>query len=270
MADLGRERFVFLVQEFEPAFTPFGSIHAIFRQAYEFPQFDLFSTELLRDFFRDQSIGIYEHGDDDGKAIIFENAITSFDVSRATMARSQKRLLFYARPEAHAARNMFEMGLLALVELVGDKRFDATRWSFHGIGSIDRLVKLDLGTGVPLLLMPRVSFQQYVELLPSFDVGLSLMLSPHPSLVPLDMAAAGMWCVTNTFATKTAERLCQISTNLVAAEPTVEGVMEALLIATSQVDDLDARLAGAKLNWVTDWSTAFSPAFMDRLESFLS
>ena len=37
-------------------------------------------------------------------------------------------------------------------------------------------------------LLPRVSLEEYQLLLPGYDVGLSLMLTPHPSLVPLETA----------------------------------------------------------------------------------
>ena len=46
------------------------------------------------------------------------------------------------------------------------------------------------------------------------------MYTPHPSLVPMEMARPGMLTVTNTFENKTAEKLAAISPNLIAAEPT--------------------------------------------------
>ena len=44
------------------------------------------------------------------------------------------------------------------------------------------------------------------------DVGLALMYTPHPSLVPIEMASAGMLTVTNSFENKTPERMTAIST----------------------------------------------------------
>ena len=61
------------------------------------------------------------------------------------------------------------------------------------------------------------------------------MYTPHPSLVPIEMASAGMVTVTNTFANKTAAALAAISTNLLAAEPAVEAIAGAL---TAYTDDL--------------------------------
>ena len=83
------------------------------------------------------------------------------------------------------------------------------------------------------------------------------MLSPHPSLVPLDMAAAGLLTVTNGFANKTPERLAAISTNLVVAEPTLPSVVAALGAAAGRVGDAEARVRGARLEWPRSWDEAF-------------
>ena len=76
--------------------------------------------------------------------------------------------------------------------------------------------------------MPRRDQAGYAELLREHDVGLALMYTPHPSLAPIEMAAAGMLTVTNTFETKTADALAAISPNLVAVEPTLESVVAGL------------------------------------------
>jgi glycosyltransferase involved in cell wall biosynthesis len=54
------------------------------------------------------------------------------------------------------------------------------------------------------------------------------MLSPHPSYPPLEMAACGGVAVTTTFGSKTAERLNQISPNIIGANPTLNDLVFAL------------------------------------------
>lgn len=266
---LEEKSFLFMIQEYEPYFLPMNSISALFQQAYDFPQVALFSTELLRDFFRQRKIGIFARPDGERDATVFSNAIQKFYPKREMLQRKQRRLLFYARPEEHAARNLFELGMIALVTLVRDPRVDLANWSFHGIGSIDRSSTLELAYGVPLKLVAKTSLQEYIDLMPSFDVGLSLMLTPHPSLVPIEMASAGMWAVTNVHANKTAERLRAISGNLIGVEPTVTAICEALIDAMSRVDEIDNRLAGARVDWPTDWDHAFPEESMRRMRSFL-
>jgi glycosyltransferase involved in cell wall biosynthesis len=266
---LGSERFLFMVQEYEPYFLPMNSISALFQQAYAFPQISLFSTELLRDFFRQERIGVYAYPDGSANGIIFNNAIQKFRPTREQLQRTRRRLLFYARPEEHAARNLFELGMIALARLVHDPRVNLANWSFHGIGSIDSSNLLELAPGIPLELVPKTSLQEYIDMMPSFDAGLSLMLTPHPSLVPLEMAAAGMLAVTNTFANKTVDRLRAISTNLIGVEPTLDAIREGLVDAMRRADDVDGRLAGSHVAWPNDWQDAFPEESMQVIRRFL-
>ena len=267
--ELGQDRFLFMVQEYEPYFMPMDTISALFQQSYRFPQFDLFSTYQLRDFFKQNKFGVFSQPGAAQNHAVFQNAIQKFTPSLDDMAGRERRILFYARPEAHAARNLFELGMKALSELALSPDFDDKGWKFYGMGSIGGLAKVRLAPNVIMELLPKSDLQGYVERLPRHDVGLSLMLTPHPSLVPLEMASAGMWTVTNTFANKTADSLREISTNILAVEPTLEGVVEGLKDAVSRVDDVDARLAGAQVNWPTDWNDAFPPAEMKKVLKFL-
>ena len=269
-AALGQERFLFLIQEYEPFFGPMNTNTALLRQAYDFPQFGLFSTEILRDYFEAERIGLFEASGGRDRSAVFSNAIQRFAPTRAGLSRRSRRILFYARPEDHAARNMFEMGIAALVALFSDPAVPAAGWTAHGIGSIATADRLELVPGTVLQMVPKTSLQGYIDLLPGFDVGLSLMLTPHPSLVPLEMAAAGLPTVTNTFANKTAAALAGISPNLIGVKPTLEGIVGGLRAAIGRVDDVEARLAGAQaMTWPTDWDAAFPTDTMARVNAFL-
>ena len=59
LAQLERERFVYLIQEYEPFTFPMGTFAALARQSYDFPHFAVFSSELLRGYFRAHEIGEY-------------------------------------------------------------------------------------------------------------------------------------------------------------------------------------------------------------------
>ena len=109
----------------------------------------------------------------------------------------------------------------------------------------------------------------YGEMLGGYDVGLSLMYTPHPSLVPIEMASAGMLTVTNTFETKTAERLTAISANLIPAEPSIEGVVGGLAVAVGRVDDHAARIRGAAVDWSDDWEESLDGPIMSHVERLL-
>jgi len=267
---LGKDRFMFMVQEYEPFFVPMNTVGAVFQQSYRFPQFDLFSTYQLRDYFGQQKIGIFSQPDSDANHAVFRNAIQQFAPTEADFQHDERRVLFYARPEEHAARNLYELGIKALMELAGSPEFDATTWKFFGIGSLGEARRVRLTGNVSIALIPKTDLERYTRILPRYDVGLSLMLTPHPSLVPIEMAAAGMWTVTNTFANKTAETLTDISTNIIAVEPTLDGVVAGLKTAILRVNRFDLRLAGAKVNWPTDWGEAFGSESIRKIVQFLS
>jgi glycosyltransferase involved in cell wall biosynthesis len=270
---LGAERFLYLIQEYEPFTFPMGTYAALARQSYDFPHQALFSTELLRDYFRMHRIGVYRQSVEAGDraSSVFDNAITP--VPRPTVeqlaGRGTRRLLFYARPEPHAARNLFELGVLALQRAAADGCL-RSGWELHGIGSVQGDARLALGDGLTLELLRRSAQGDYARMLSEHDVGLALMYTPHPSLVPLEMASAGMLVVTNSFENKTAAALRRISSNLIAAEPTIESVAAALARATAGVGDHRARFAGSDLRWPTNWSEAFDERVLAFVEAALA
>jgi SAM-dependent methyltransferase/glycosyltransferase involved in cell wall biosynthesis len=265
---LGAPPFVYLIQEYEPLTFAMGSWAALAEESYRFPHRAVFSSELLREYFRQNRLGVFAAPD--GESISFQNAIT--DVGPVDpgpwRTRKTRRLLFYARPESHAARNMFELGMLVLNEAIRSGVFSED-WEFSGIGTTASGVELPLVEGRVLRLLPRQSQERYRDVLLDHDVGLGLMYTPHPSLVPIEMASAGMVVVTNTFANKTADALRGISPNIVAVEPTVRALVEGLRTAVRRSEDEAGRLAGAQVAWSRSWNASFGPEQMRVIEGFL-
>jgi hypothetical protein len=101
------------------------------------------------------------------------------------------------------------------------------------------------------------------------DVGLALLFTPHPSLVPLEMAAAGMLSVTNTYENKTSASLVDLSENLIPVAPTVADVKRGLGEAAVAVENIERRSRGSQVRWSTTWDRSLSPDVMDRIRQFL-
>jgi hypothetical protein len=271
LREVAAERFLYLVQEYEPFTFPMGSFAALATESYALPHRALFSTELLRGYFRAHGLGVYAQGaDGDAASASFQNAITAVEPPPAAdlQARRERRLLVYARPEPHAARNMFELAMLGLSRALERGAF-ARGWSLHGIGTVRSARAIDLGGGATLRLLPRSGQGAYARTLRGHDVGLALMHTPHPSLVPIEMAAAGMLTVTNTFENKTAHALAAISPNLIAAPPTIEGIAGALYEAAAAAADAERRARGSRVAWSRDWDESFDDALLDRVIAFL-
>ena len=118
-------------------------------------------------------------------------------------------------------------------------------------------------------MQPRNEQRTYAEKLRSHDVGLALMYTPHPSLVPIEMASAGIVTVTNSFENKTPNRMAEISENLITAEPTVADIARGLIDAVAAVDDVERRVRGSDVRWSRDWNQSFDEPFMARVAAFL-
>ena len=268
----GCERFLYLIQEYEPLTVPEGMWRTLARQSYDFPHHALFSTEFLHDHFERERIGIFGEGvSGGGKGLVFRNAITPVEPpSEFQLARrSSRRLLLYGRPEAHASRNLWEVALESLRRAVGKGTF-GPGWTFHAIGTTGRAERIALGQGRVLELVPRTDQESYAGFLTSHDLGMALMEAPHPSLVPFEMASAGMPTVTTTWGeTKSVEALGAVSQNLIAAAPDPAAVAAALSRAAARVDDFAARLEGARFDWPRDWDDAFDDALLDRVSALL-
>ncbi len=84
------DRFVYLIQEYEPFTFPMGSYAALAAESYRFRHFALFSSELLRGYFRRHGIGVYAHGlaEGDHNCMAFENSITPVAAPRPDEARA--------------------------------------------------------------------------------------------------------------------------------------------------------------------------------------
>lgn len=263
--------FLYLIQEYEPLTCAIGSWQALAAETYGFEHSALFSTELLREYFAAHAIGVYRGGTEQGHSAScsFQNAITDVAPPAAAelAARTTRRLLFYARPEPHAARNLFEIGVMALRRALDLGALDG--WELNGIGTVGPGRVIDLGGGDSIEMLPRASQSEYGALLAGHDVGLSLMFTPHPSLVPLEMAAAGLITVTNTFENKTAARLRDVAGNLIAAEAAPATIAEAIAAATALAGDVQRRIDGSAVRWSRSWAQSLPDELMQRVVTLL-
>lgn len=265
-------RFLYLIQEYEPLTVPPGSWAALAQESYEFPHHALFSTAILREYFRDRGYGIYaDGGPGDEGGTDFQNAITPVDPPAAgeIVGRDRRSLIFYGRPESHAARNMFELGLLALRAAAHEGVF-GPEWTIHGIGSVGSRGSIPLSRSHRLELGTRKSQDDYGRMLAGHDVGLALMYAPHPSLVPIEMASAGLVTVTNSFETKTAAAMEAISGNIRAVDPSVPRLVGALREAVAAAADGEARVGRSAVEWSRSWDESFDQNTLERVDGLLA
>ena len=155
LQDIGGEHFLYLVADYEPLASPHGTDAALATQSYTFPHTALFSTELLRDYFRGRRIGVYVDGPRTGDehSVAFNDAITSArrPAVEYLRARGSRRLLFDARPDQYAATWPVRAGVLAVQAASRQGCFDHG-WELRGIGSGQDGSLLELGDGLAIEL----------------------------------------------------------------------------------------------------------------------
>ncbi|MBN1838579.1 MAG: hypothetical protein JW802_00885 [Campylobacterales bacterium] len=182
--------------------------------------------------------------------------------------RTKKKLLFYARPENHAARNLFELTTFALIKAIEEGVFDET-WEFYGVGSLKPIPKVKLAKGHYLQMLPRVSFEEYKKMLGEFDIGLCPMYAPHPSVPPFEMASAGLISITTTFENRSKEDIENISSNIIACKPRIHELIDSLRLAKEKCYDYESRIKGSQFNWPRNWKDSFNDAFMIDLKRLI-
>lgn len=221
--------FVYLIQDFEPILHEGSTFQARALETYGLAHIPVINTKLLLDHLVKERAGCYSDAIFAHNALWFEPALDRryyFPEQQNTSASSRKKtLLFYARPTS-ARRNLFELGLMALRKAVASGVLDKDNWEIWAMG--EKLDPIPLGNGCYLNPLPWMAFEDYAQKIRQADLLLSLMLSPHPSYPPLEMAAAGKLVVTNGFSVKTVERMTTLSPNIIVAEPTLESVAAAL------------------------------------------
>ena len=228
--------FIYLIQDFEPILHEASTFYSRALETYGLPHIPLVNTSLLLDHLVEVKAGLYADKQFVNNALAFEPAIDRnyyFPDKTLTSNIKKKVLLFYARPTM-AKRNLFETGVVALRKAVASGLITNEHWEVWAMG--EKLPPVPLGNGVELKPLPWLSFEEYAKQVRTADLLLSLMLSPHPSYPPLEMAASGKLVVTNSFSVKTSERLRKFSTNIIVAEPNPQSVAIALEKAISRIN----------------------------------
>ncbi|SMX46419.1 rhamnosyltransferase WsaF family glycosyltransferase [Actibacterium lipolyticum] len=211
-------RFHYLIQDFEPNFYPWGAEYAGAMESYAFDFHPIFNTSLLRDYFA-------EHG------FTFAGPSTqvfrpSIDISRYADLPSKRRpdhklIALYGRPEV--ARNMFPVAVDALSRFLRDSGLKRDDVSVVSVGL--KHGDIELPGNIRLRSLGKLPWSDYPSFLSTVDLGLSLMYSPHPSHLPIEMAAAGANVVTNSFGPKD---LSQLSPAIISGAPTAPALTAAL------------------------------------------
>jgi O-antigen biosynthesis protein len=215
--DLRRRSIVYLVQDDETLFYEASERGMMAAASYRLDALHVVNSRSLAEHLR----ATHHLRIDDALVLAPRVALPRTLPLRAT--RDVLRVVVYGRPSV--GRNLFDTALrgIALWEAQRRARGDAPPVEVVSVGEPEQF---RYRIGEQLVRTPGVlSWEEYLELLSSAHLGVSLMASPHPSYPPLEMAASGMVVVTNRWGTKD---LGGLSDRIVSCEPDAEAVAGAL------------------------------------------
>ena len=184
-------KFVYLIQDYEPGFYPWSSRYALAEASYHDGSdcVAIFNTSFLKNYFDAKGYVFY-------KSFVFEpilNRKLQPFLSGCPLKARERQVLVYGRPSVN--RNCFELIVIALRQIVSTA--DCDGWTFVSAGETHPDV--DLGKGFSLKSLGKLSIDEYGHQLQQSFAGISLMVSPHPSYPPLEMAAFGINVLTNRY-----------------------------------------------------------------------
>jgi hypothetical protein len=186
---------VYLIQDYEPGFYSWSSEYLAARSTYEYkgPTIAVFNSDLLKEYFHMQNHRFaHEYSFDPTMNGVLRNLRRNLE-----KPKKSKQILVYGRPRA--ARNAF--GLIVEALRIWRSQFSqASTWTVLSAGEPHK--DIDLGDGVVMKSLGKLSLENYARVLNESAIGLSLMVSPHPSYPPLEMSHYGMWVITNNYENK--------------------------------------------------------------------
>ncbi|HLY13605.1 MAG TPA: hypothetical protein VKR24_04600, partial [Candidatus Limnocylindrales bacterium] len=174
----------YLIQDFEPGFYPWSaqSLLALETYADQAGTVAIYNTGLLRDYFHASGLGFE-------REFVFEPRLSPSlrrRLAEPDPSRS-RQIVIYGRPKT--ARNAFPL----LIEGLRAWRLRhpaAGSWSVISVGQPH--ADIDLGGGLTVHSRGKLSLDDYATLLRESAIGVSFMVSPHPSYPPLEMATLGL------------------------------------------------------------------------------
>lgn len=204
---------LYLIQDYEPGFYSWSSRYALAESTYDSPHetIAVFNSKELKNHF--DSLGY-----DFKRSFVFDpflnDQLKRHLVSLGGKTGKRKQIMIYGRPDTD--RNAFSLVVEGLRRWV-DSYDGQASWDIVSAGQYHAPVYIGKGRYVPSV--GKLSLDDYAHLLAESYAGISLMISPHPSYPPLEMASFGVKVVTNGYSGKDLSSFSENITSLSRVTP---------------------------------------------------
>lgn len=216
---------IYLIQDYEPGFYAWSSRYLLAQSTYqsEIPTVAVFNSHELHSHFISENIR-FKH-EFELEPVLNPAMAKSLDKHHGIVAK-RKQILVYGRPGTD--RNAFELVVESLRRWI-EEDASSCQWEFYSAGELHPPVRL--ANGRYLTSVGKLSLTDYANLLSESYAGISLMVSPHPSYPPLEMASFGVKVITNCYGEKDLSDFSPSITSLKRATPSE--IAEALKVICS-------------------------------------
>ncbi len=232
-----QKKITYLIQDFEPGFYPWSSQYALADSTYrsELSHIAVFNSSLLHSFFKNNNYAF-------DSEFVFEPVLNSKlkkGLENPAPDTKKKQILIYGRPGVD--RNVFPL-IIETLKLWVWQQPGVHDWKLLSVG--EKHPDIELGNGMVLTSGGKLSLEGYVEALKESAVGISLMVSPHPSYPPLEMAMFGVGVISNTYANK---ELSDWHENITSINLSIDNLIAALSRNCNEFTKDSNRYANGKL-----------------------
>ena len=230
---------IYLIQDYEPGFYAWSAKYLLADATYKTKQkqIAIFNSKLLYDFFKKGNYVFYKEYYFDP---ILNESLKKVLKNETGSIKKERTILVYGRP--NTPRNSWPL-LLDGLKMWSSCYAHAKAWRIVSAGQ--EAETIELNNDVIVENVGKLSLSDYAAMLKTAYVGISLMVSPHPSYPPLEMAAFGVKVITNRFSNKNLETF---SKNIISLESiTPENICDALCdICDSFTEQFDIDIENCK------------------------
>lgn len=189
---LSGRKAVYLIQDYEPGFYAWSTEYMLAETTYRCGEdtIAVFNSKELYDYFK---LNRYQFHSEYFFRPCLNDSLRQCLLKGPKNQRREKIIMIYGRP-VHS-RNAFGLIYSALKKWSAEYS-DAANWKIYSLGDKFDDIRLKNNT---IQFLGKLSLQEYADTMFRASVGISLMVSPHPSYPPLEMSTFGVKTITNTY-----------------------------------------------------------------------
>ena len=243
---INNRKITYLIQDYEPGFYSYSARFALAESTYQ-------RSEQTDAIINSKELADYFKGCDYKFNSVFVlqprlNPVLNTLRNKVDFFEKKKIILIYGRPSTD--RNAFSL-IVSALELFSKSYSLSNEWTICCVG--EQFESFVIGRGLLVKSLGKLSIEEYSEYLMISAIGISLMISPHPSYPPLEMAAHGVRTVTNKFANKNLENISNYIKSLTNLNPETIASYIAL-----EAENFDANKSLGTVNKANiDWNSDF-------------